>query len=80
MIFPAKYSGLQLVPFYKIHDARYIVYWQKKSPQSIVAGENQALKEENETYLATKTIDLVTPANNSRKMTIPWKASIQIPA
>lgn len=27
---PAAFSNLQVVPFYKIHDARYMIYWPKK--------------------------------------------------
>jgi len=30
LIKPAAFKKLQLIPFYKIHDARYIIYWQKK--------------------------------------------------
>jgi len=27
---PAAFKNLQLIPFYKIDDARYIIYWQQK--------------------------------------------------
>lgn len=27
LISPAKYKGLELIPFYKLHDARYMIYW-----------------------------------------------------
>jgi len=32
LIRPDGFRNLQLVPFYKLHDARYVIYWQKKSP------------------------------------------------
>lgn len=30
LISPDTYKDLELIPFYKLHDARYIIYWQKK--------------------------------------------------
>lgn len=30
LISPAQYKNLQLIPFYKLHDSRYVIYWQKK--------------------------------------------------
>lgn len=29
LISPAKYSNLELIPFYKLHDARYMIYWHE---------------------------------------------------
>jgi DUF1680 family protein len=29
LISPAKYKNLELIPFYKLHDARYMIYWEK---------------------------------------------------
>jgi DUF1680 family protein len=29
LISPAKYKNLELIPFYKLHDARYMIYWHK---------------------------------------------------
>ncbi|WP_373459100.1 DUF4986 domain-containing protein [Pedobacter sp. W3I1] len=30
LIGPAAFKNLQLIPFYKLHDARYMIYWSKK--------------------------------------------------
>jgi len=30
LIQPAVYKNLQLIPFYKLHDARYMIYWKKE--------------------------------------------------
>lgn len=31
LITPAAFKDLELIPFYKLHDARYIIYWRKQS-------------------------------------------------
>jgi len=33
LIKPAAFKNLQLSPFYKIHDARYVIYWKIKSSE-----------------------------------------------
>lgn len=33
LIAPASYKTLELIPFYKLHDARYIIYWPVKSKE-----------------------------------------------
>lgn len=61
LIYPAKYSSLKLVPFYKIQDARYVVYWRKESARGF--GELQAKLAEDdarEAKLAANTIDMAT--------------------
>jgi hypothetical protein len=30
LIHPAAFENLELIPFYKLHDARYIIYWKKQ--------------------------------------------------
>ncbi len=32
VVAPEKYKNLELVPFYRIHEARYVVYWPVKKP------------------------------------------------
>ncbi|SEO57863.1 hypothetical protein SAMN05192574_109156 [Mucilaginibacter gossypiicola] len=34
LISPAKFKNLQLIPFYKLHDARYMIYWHQGSLDS----------------------------------------------
>ncbi|HEY5471447.1 MAG TPA: glycoside hydrolase family 127 protein [Bacteroidales bacterium] len=35
LILPEKYRDLKLVPFYTLHDTRYIIYWQVKTQDSL---------------------------------------------
>ena len=32
LINPIEFKDLELIPFYKLHDGRYIIYWQRQSP------------------------------------------------
>jgi DUF1680 family protein len=60
LIYPAKYRSLKLVPFYKIQDAGYVVYWQKESPESLVAIQQKMAHDEAEkAKLALITLDVV---------------------
>lgn len=34
LIEPQAFKKLELIPFYKLHDARYMIYWQKHTPES----------------------------------------------
>ncbi|ASB49569.1 glycoside hydrolase family 127 protein [Alkalitalea saponilacus] len=35
LIYPREFSDLELIPFYKLHDARYMVYWQTATSEEI---------------------------------------------
>lgn len=60
LVYPAKYSGLKLVPFYKIHDARYIIYWEKETPATLTGiKQKMAAEEAEKAKLAAQTIDVV---------------------
>lgn len=60
IVYPAKYQSLKLIPFYKIHDARYVVYWQKVTKEDL-AGIQQKLAADEATAasLAAITVDVV---------------------
>ena len=61
LIYPAKYSGLKLIPFYKIHDARYIIYWEKETPATLAGIQQKLAAEEAEkAKLTAQTIDVVS--------------------
>ncbi len=61
LIYQEKYKNLQLVPFFQIHDARYMLYWpfttQEKLPEL-----QKAMKEREEAQMKLEaiTLDLVT--------------------
>jgi uncharacterized protein len=59
---PAKDQALELVPFYRLADTRYVIYWQHFSPQEYQPKMEQIHAEEAATVaLDQDTIDLVTP-------------------
>ena len=61
-ISPEKYKNLILKPFYQIHDARYMVYWNVLSPQDYVqVQEDRRHQEEELIALDNRTIDQVRP-------------------
>ncbi|WP_225840591.1 glycoside hydrolase family 127 protein [Rufibacter glacialis] len=55
-------QALELVPFYQIHDARYMVYWPVTTPEGLEA-RKAAIKEKEREKLAleAQTIDQVAP-------------------
>ncbi|MDB5147459.1 MAG: Acetyl-CoA carboxylase, biotin carboxylase, partial [Mucilaginibacter sp.] len=60
LIYPAKYSSLRLVPFYKIQDARYVIYWQRETKESLSAIQKKMAEEEAIAEQVTAiTIDVV---------------------
>ncbi len=58
LIFPSDKSDMELIPFYKLHDARYIVYWQiSNSDEANSAREELLEKEKLLLELEEQTID-----------------------
>lgn len=61
IIYQEKYKNLQLVPFFQIHDARYMLYWpyttKEKLPEIQKAMKD---REEAQMQLEAITIDVVT--------------------
>ena len=61
IIYQEKYKNLQLVPFFQIHDARYMIYWpyttQEKLPE---LQKEMKEREEAQMKLEAITLDLVT--------------------
>jgi hypothetical protein len=57
-----KYRDVQLVPFYQLHDTRYMVYWPVTTPEGLVA-RKQAIRQKDEEKLAldARTVDKVAP-------------------
>ncbi|GAB2982416.1 glycoside hydrolase family 127 protein [Mucilaginibacter puniceus] len=60
LVYPAKYNSLKLIPFYKLHDSRYVIYWEKETPQSIIPIQQKlAESEAAAAKLRAMTVDLV---------------------
>ncbi|UOG77561.1 glycoside hydrolase family 127 protein (plasmid) [Hymenobacter tibetensis] len=54
--------SVQLVPFYQIHDARYMVYWPVTTPEGLAARKEEIRRRDAEKRaLEARTIDQVTP-------------------
>jgi DUF1680 family protein len=57
-----KYRNVQLVPFYQIHDARYMVYWPVTTPAGLAARKDELRRKDEEMRaLEARTVDQVTP-------------------
>jgi uncharacterized protein len=62
LIYPAKYKNLQLVPFYTVHDARYMLYWRYATPEQLEQIKEELRKsEEAKLALEAVTLDQVAP-------------------
>jgi len=61
-ISPEKYKSLILKPFYQIHDARYMLYWNVLSPMEYVqVQEDLRHLEEERMVMDKRTLDQVRP-------------------
>lgn len=60
LLYPAKYRTLELIPFYRLHDARYVIYWQKQSPEGLQKMQEELARQEAiAQQLAAITLDVV---------------------
>jgi hypothetical protein len=61
IIYQEKYKNLQLVPFFQIHDARYMIYWPYTTKEKLPEIQ-KAMKEREEAQMKLEaiTLDLVT--------------------
>lgn len=62
LISSEKYKNVELVPFFQVHDARYMLYWPVTTPEELEA-RKEALRKEEEAKMALEeqTIDQVAP-------------------
>jgi uncharacterized protein len=62
IIRPAQAHDLELVPFFRVHDSRYIVYWRAVAPSDYAKVVAQLEAEEKQRLaLEVRTLDRVTP-------------------
>ncbi|MFV8376280.1 beta-L-arabinofuranosidase domain-containing protein [Flavobacterium sp. LB1P71] len=61
LIYQEKYKNLQLVPFFQIHDARYMLYWPYTTKEKLPEIQ-KAMKEREEAQMKLEaiTVDVVT--------------------
>lgn len=61
-VFPAQNKPLKLIPFFRLHNARYAVYFRQASEQELKAIQEETIKAEKKAIeLANQTIDLIFP-------------------
>lgn len=62
LIQPAALSQIELIPFFRLHDSRYMLYWPYSSPDDLQKRQQlQAQVEAKKLALAQQTIDKVAP-------------------
>ncbi|WP_338764021.1 glycoside hydrolase family 127 protein [Massilia sp. METH4] len=59
---PNDARGLQLIPFFRLHDSRYTMYWQRSTPSGYAALQERTAQEEKERLaLNARTVDQLAP-------------------
>ena len=62
VLYPSKFKDLEFIPFYKLHDSRYVIYLPLETTEGIEKIRKQLEQQENEEkMLAAMTIDRVAP-------------------
>ncbi|AHM61096.1 Acetyl-CoA carboxylase, biotin carboxylase [Flammeovirgaceae bacterium 311] len=62
LIHQPEYKNLELLPFFRVHDARYVLYWQLVTPRQLDSIQQKTLAEEMaKMALEKQTIDQVAP-------------------
>ncbi|MHA4812054.1 beta-L-arabinofuranosidase domain-containing protein [Flavitalea flava] len=60
LIYPEKYKNVELIPFFRLHDSRYVIYWQTITPGKLTEIKQKMAEQEVEKQkLAASTIDVV---------------------
>lgn len=61
-IYPEQFRNLELIPFFRLHNSRYVVYFRQVTPKGLQQlKEEIMLKEQKAAELANRTIDLIYP-------------------
>lgn len=61
-VYPTQGKTLELIPFFRLHNARYAVYFRQTSEEQFKAiQEEMAIAERKATELANQTVDLIFP-------------------
>lgn len=62
LIYPAKDQSMELIPFFRLHSSRYVIYWQKVTPEKLQVIQQEIAKEEAvKQKLEAATVDVVNP-------------------
>lgn len=67
---------LELIPFFRVHDSRYMLYWQMGSQTDIAAMQKKRAAEEKERLaLEARTVDKVAPGEQQPEAEHNYKGS-----
>jgi uncharacterized protein len=60
VIYPPRYKDIKLVPFYSVHDTRYMIYWKVTTPENLERIKREIQAHEKELLaLESRTVDQV---------------------
>lgn len=66
---PEAFQSLELVPFFRVHDARYMMYWRLATPQQYDEVVKQIKAQEQATLILEQhTLDMVTAGEQQPEM------------
>ena len=61
-VYPEKFKSLEFIPFFRLHNSRYAVYFRQVTPSGLEQlKEEITRKEQQKAELAQRTIDLIYP-------------------
>lgn len=61
-VYPTQSQSLKLIPFFRLHKARYAIYFRRTSEEELKAiQEETTIAERKKTELANQTVDLIFP-------------------
>lgn len=62
VIYPERYKNVELVPFFTVHEARYMIYWPVTTPDELERRKQEIEEREREKLaLEERTVDQVAP-------------------
>src|SRR5690606_35826424 len=62
VIYPSEFKNLEFIPFYKLHESRYVIYLPLETTEGIKKIQKELeQKEKKEKMLAAMTVDMVAP-------------------
>lgn len=80
-VYPTQKSkSLELIPFFRLHNSRYAVYFRQASEEQFkTIQEEMATAERKATELANRTVDLIFPVNSNRNLIIAFNMKLPKP-
>ncbi|NLZ95391.1 MAG: glycosyl hydrolase, partial [Bacteroidales bacterium] len=61
-VYPEKFKNIELIPFFRLHNSRYIIYWQSETKEDLEdMQQTMAVDEAEKQMLDAATIDIVYP-------------------